>query len=85
MAKLTAKKRNKLPANDFAEPGKRKYPLDTKNRAKNALARVSQYGTPAEKSAVKRKVHAKFPGIRVSGLKKSTQKHKGRKRIAGKA
>jgi hypothetical protein len=82
MAKLTAAKRNKLPSSVFAEPGKRKYPLDTKNRAKNALARVSQHGSPAEKAAVRRKVHGKFPGIAVSGLKKTAKKKTGSRKRA---
>jgi hypothetical protein len=84
MAKLTSKKRNKLPSSVFAEPGKRKYPVDTKNRARNALARVSQHGTAAEKTEVRRKVHGKYPSISVSGMK---QKHGGksaRKRLATK-
>ena len=85
MAKLTSKQRKKLPSSVFAEPRKRKYPLDTKNRAKNALARVSQHGSPAEKSAVRRKVHGKFPGIAVSGLKKTfTKKKSSRKRAMSK-
>lgn len=63
MAKLNAKQRNALPASDFAEPGKRKYPVEDKNHAKNALARVSQHGTPAEKAQVRRKVAKAFPGL----------------------
>jgi hypothetical protein len=65
----------------FAEPGKRKYPLDTKNRARNALARVSQHGTAAEKAAVRKKVHGKFPDIGVSGLKRGSRKSGGKKRM----
>lgn len=42
MTKLTAAKRKKLPKSKFAEPGERKYPVDTKNRAKNAKARASE-------------------------------------------
>ncbi|MES2356276.1 MAG: DUF6582 domain-containing protein [Pseudomonadota bacterium] len=42
MSKLTSKQRNKLPKAKFAEPGERKYPVNDKNHAKNALARVSQ-------------------------------------------
>jgi hypothetical protein len=74
MAKLTAKKRKHLPASAFAEPGERKYPVNDKNHARNALARVSQFGTPAEKAKVRAKVHKKFPTIgkkkRVKGLHK---------------
>ena len=63
MAKLTTKERKSLPKQDFAIPGKRAYPVNDANHARNALARVSQHGTPAEKSAVRAKVHSKFPSI----------------------
>lgn len=62
MAKLNAKQRNALPASDFAGSD-RSYPVNDKNHARNALARVSGNGTPAEKAAVRAKVHRKFPGI----------------------
>lgn len=65
MAKLTYKRREQLPSSVFALPG-RKYPIDTIARARNALARVSQFGTPEEKAIVRRKVHAKYPGIEMS-------------------
>jgi hypothetical protein len=42
MAELSAKTRNKLPARDFAEPGKRAYPIEDKAHARNAKARASQ-------------------------------------------
>ncbi|MEP6967402.1 MAG: hypothetical protein ABI906_04930 [Pseudomonadota bacterium] len=42
MADLTKKTRDKLSANDFAEPGKRAYPLEDKPHARNAKARASQ-------------------------------------------
>jgi hypothetical protein len=42
MAKLNAKERNKLPKSKFAMPGERKYPVEDKNHARNALARVAQ-------------------------------------------
>lgn len=63
MAKLTAKKRKSLPKTSFALPGKRKYPVDTKGRARNAVARVSQHGTASEQKAVRAKVAKRYPGI----------------------
>ena len=42
MAELKAKTRNKLPDSDFAEPGKRAYPVEDKAHARNAKARASQ-------------------------------------------
>lgn len=63
MAKLTSKERNQLPSSDFAEPSKRKYPIENPSHARNALARVSQHGSPTEKSSIKAKVHRKYPSI----------------------
>ena len=63
MAKLSTKERKSLPTKDFAVPGKRAYPVNDASHARNALARVSQHGTPAEKSEVRAKVRSKFPGI----------------------
>jgi len=42
MAELNTKARDKLPAKDFAEPGKRAYPIEDKPHARNAKARASQ-------------------------------------------
>ena len=78
MAKLTSKKRNKLQSSEFAEPGKRKYPIMDRSHAKNALSRVSQHGTPAEKAEIRKKVHTKFPDIG-SGKKKGKKKHHRKK------
>ena len=70
MAKLTTKSRNKLSKKSFAEPGKRAYPINDANHARNALARVSQFGSPAEKAKVRAAVSKKFPGIGKSSKKK---------------
>lgn len=68
MAKLSYKERKKMPKKEFALPSKKKggkggYPIPDKSHARNALARVSAYGTPSEKKTVRAKVHAKFPSI----------------------
>lgn len=80
MAKLSYKKRKKLPSKSFALKGRR-YPIEDKAHARNALARVSQHGSPEEKAQVRRKVHAKFPGIGAKGMKKTAakKKHSGKK------
>ncbi len=62
MARLKAATRNKLPASDFALGGS-KYPIEDKSHARNALSRVSQFGSPTEKATVRAKVHKKFPSI----------------------
>jgi len=63
MARLTGGERKKLPSSDFAEPKSRKYPIEDAAHARNALSRVAQNGTAAEKKQVRAAVHKKFPGI----------------------
>ena len=75
MAKLTTKQRKALPKSSFALPAKvtkgakggkqtkGAYPIPDKAYARNALARVSQFGSSAEKAKVRAKVHKKFPTI----------------------
>lgn len=62
MSKLTSKERNKLPMKSFAGPDK-SYPINDKNHARNALSRVSQFGTESLKEKVRAKVHKKYPDI----------------------
>jgi hypothetical protein len=71
MAKLTAHDRQSLPKSDFALPGHGagpkgaghgSYPIPDASHARNALAR-SANKSPEVKAAVRRKVHAKYPGI----------------------
>lgn len=70
--RLTSGERDRLPTSDFALPGKGSgpkgkgsgsYPIPDPSHARNALARVAQHGSPAEQATVRRKVHAKYPGI----------------------
>ncbi|HEY1430750.1 MAG TPA: hypothetical protein VGF39_03860 [Stellaceae bacterium] len=63
MAELTAKRRAALPKKEFAVPQTNGYPVDTANRARSALTRVSQFGSPTEKAQVRRKVAKEYPGI----------------------
>lgn len=62
--------RKKLPKSDFAIPKKSpasgSYPISDKSHARNALARVSQFGSPSEKVKVKLAVKRKFPSIKQS-------------------
>ena len=67
MAKLTTKARKEIPTKSFAEPDKRKYPIENEAHARNALSRVAQSGTPAEKAKVKAAVKKKYPSIGNSG------------------
>ena len=63
MARLTAAKRKAIPSKDFAGPD-RSYPINDASHARNALARVSQHGTPALKARVRSAVRRKYPGIK---------------------
>lgn len=72
---LSAKQRQSLPSSSFALPGKGKgpkgagagsYPIPDESHARNALARVSQHGSPEKIATVRAKVKRKFPGIKVS-------------------
>lgn len=42
MAKLTAKRRRRIPKSKFALPGSRKYPIHDRAHAANAKARATQ-------------------------------------------
>jgi len=59
----TTKDRKKLSQKSFALPWKRKYPIPHKAHARNALARVTQHGTPAEQKKVRAAVKRRFPSI----------------------
>lgn len=60
---LTTKAREGLSSSSFVYPGERRYPIHDKAHARNALARVSQFGSPAEKDKVRAAVHSKFPDV----------------------
>jgi hypothetical protein len=62
MTKLTSATRKKIPTGEFALPGRR-YPIEDEAHARNALARVAQDGTPAERATVRRKIARRFPGL----------------------
>ena len=73
--KLSYKERQGLSTSQFALPGKGSgpegkqggsYPIPDESHARNALARVSQHGSEAEKAKVRAAVRKKFPGIEVS-------------------
>lgn len=63
LAELTSRTRKKLKKRQFALPEKRGYPIHDESHARNALARVSQHGTPEEKRRVRAAVARKYPGM----------------------
>jgi hypothetical protein len=62
MAKLTKGQRDRLSPKSFAGPD-RSYPIPDRSHARNALSRVSQFGSPEVKAKVRSAVHRKYPGI----------------------
>lgn len=87
MARLTHGRRKSLPRSKFALPPKRRgknktastvkgrFPIDTKARARNALARAAQgvkRGTlsASQAATVRRKVKRRYPSIKVSSPKR---------------
>lgn len=75
MAKLTYRARKKLPRKAFAIPEERAYPIHDIAHARNALARVSQFGTPEEKRRVRAAVARRYPQIDIA----SSFKRRGKK------
>lgn len=58
--RLTAQRREALPASAFAYPRQRRYPIDTKARARNALARAAQANTAGTYQHVARAVRRRW-------------------------
>ena len=87
---MSFKQKSALPKKSFAVKttagygGKGKYPIPDASHARNALARVSQHGSPAEKAQVRSAVSSKFPGIKES-KGRSTKKRAVKKRGIGNA
>jgi len=71
MARLTAKRRAALPRGQFVYgpgssvggKGRKAYPIDTKARARNALARAAQSHTGGTYAKVERAVVRRYPSI----------------------
>jgi hypothetical protein len=66
---ISAARRRSLPSSSFGLPGKKKYPLDTIGRARNALSRAAQNASPSERAQIKRRVKSRYPSIKVGGRK----------------
>lgn len=67
---MKASKRKSLPRSSFVYPKQRKYPIDTKKRARAALsygARSDTFGNP---NTIKSKVYKRYPSLKKKGGKK---------------
>jgi len=56
-------KRSQLPKSQFALPSKRKYPIDTKARARAALAYSARTDTEGSPKTVRAAVLKKYPSL----------------------
>ncbi|HEX3778534.1 MAG TPA: hypothetical protein VHX38_02625 [Pseudonocardiaceae bacterium] len=66
--------RAQMGGNDFGLPGAKKYRIDDAAHARNALVRVAQNGTPAQKKQVQGRVAARYPGIAVTRTTRGKKK-----------
>lgn len=75
---------SRLPSSAFAYPSKRAYPINTRARARNALARAAQPGTSGSYSHVARAVRRKWGNSIASvGRKKGTVSRPGYRKGGG--
>jgi len=63
---LTSQERKQLPSTAFAIPERRAYPIQDEAHAHNALSRVSQFGSEADKKRVRAAVKKRYPNIDIS-------------------
>lgn len=63
MARLSSKRRAKIPTSKFAIKKGRKYPIDTPKRARVALGLVGMHGSASQKRAVRSAVRKRYPSI----------------------
>lgn len=61
---LTTRARKNISEGNFVFPKERRYPIHDMAHARNALARVSQFGSSSEKAAVRSAVHSKYPSLK---------------------
>jgi hypothetical protein len=63
LTKISYEEKKEMPDSEFAVPEERKYPIPDETHARDALSRVSRFGTPEEKKEVCEAVAEKFPEI----------------------
>lgn len=67
---LSARKRKALPKSAFVYPRERRYPIDTKKRARAALAYAARSDTFGSYSTVKKAVDRRYGKGTIGGAKK---------------
>jgi hypothetical protein len=71
---MKAAKRKSLPASSFVYPKQRKYPIDTKKRAKAALSYGARRDTFGSASYIKGKVYKRYPSLKPKKSKSSKRR-----------
>ena len=56
--------RRRMSSSSFGLPAQKKYRLDTKPHARNALARAKQHASPAQQAKIRRRAVAKYPSLK---------------------
>lgn len=72
-------KRSKMKPSSFAMPTEKRYPINDMAHARNAIARVGQHGSPAEKAKVYAAVKRKYPALAERSTVIPTRKGSGRR------
>ena len=67
---LSSQERKQLPRTAFAIPERRAYPIHDEAHARNALNRVSQFGSESDKKRVIAAVRRRYPKIDISKTNK---------------
>ena len=77
---ISARKRKSLPRSAFVYPKTRSYPIDTKKRARNALARSAQRNTRGSYSTVAKAVRKRYGSSIAVGGKKAARRGGGKRK-----
>lgn len=63
VGRLSAAARKALPQSDFALPGGR-FPIENEEHGRKAI-QMAPHASPSEQATIKRKVHQRYPGIKI--------------------
>lgn len=61
---LSARRRKALPKSAFVYPAQRKYPIDTKARARAAMSYGARKDTFGAASTIRAKVYKRYPSLK---------------------
>lgn len=82
---MAASRKKSLPSSAYAIPSKRLYPINTKSRARAALAYAARPNTRGSYATVRKAVLKKYPELKGSGKRGSvanaTKRGTSRKRV----